>query len=84
MSEEETITPKYIVFDTEEEGFERATAEGQARGYAYYKVGSGTRYYNSPTPCADGTWALEVTDYQTLTEDETTVESVTLLTVEEE
>ena len=84
MSEEETITPKYIVFDSEEAGFERATTEGQARGYAYYQVGSGTRYYNSPVPCEDGTWALEVTDYQTLTEDETTVESVTLLTVEDE
>ena len=79
---EETITPKYLVFDTEEAGFERATAEGQARNYAYYKVGSGTRYYNSPTPCEDGTWALEVTDYITLTEDETTVSEVTLLTEE--
>lgn len=80
---EETITPKYIIFDTEDEGLVRADTEGQARGYAYHKIGSGTRYYTTPIPCADGTWALEVTDFISLTEEETTVTEVSLLTVEE-
>jgi hypothetical protein len=80
--EEETITPKYIVFDTEDAGLSRAATEGQARNYSYYRVGSGTRYYTSPIPCEDGTWALEVTDYISLAEDETTVTEVVLLTEE--
>ena len=80
--ETETITPKYIVFPTEEEGLARATTEGEARNYSYYINGVGTRYYNSPVPCEDGTWALEVSHYLTLTDDEETVTSVSLLTEE--
>ena len=80
--ETETITPKYIVFPTEEEGLARATTEGEARNYSYYRNGVGTRYYNSPVPCEDGTWALEVSHYLTLTDDEETVTSVSLLTEE--
>ena len=81
--ETETITPKYIVFPTEEEGLARAETEGEARNYSYYRNGIGTRYYNSPVPCEDGTWALEVSQYLTLTDDEETVTSVSLLTEEE-
>ena len=80
----ETITPKYLVFPTEEEGLARAETEGEARNYSYYTSGIGTRYYNSPVPCKDGTWALEVSRYQTLSEDETTVDTVTLLTIDED
>lgn len=81
MSEENT--PKYLLFDTEDEGLERADIEGQKRGYAYHRVGHGTRYHSAPIPCVDGKWALYVTDYMTLTEDETTVSEVSLLTEEE-
>ena len=82
-NETETIAPKYLVFTTEEDGLARATTEGQARNYSYYSNGIGTRYYNSPIPCEDGTWALEVSQYITLTDDEQTVASVSLLTEED-
>ena len=81
--EMEEITPKYLVFDTEEEGLNRADAEGIARNYSYHRSGSGTRYYNTPVPCEDGKWALEVSVYRTLEDTETTVDTVTLLTEEE-
>jgi len=78
---EETITNKYLVFDTEDEGLERADVEGQARNYSYHLHGVGTRYHSTPVPCEDGTWALDVTFYKTLNESESTVSEVTLLTI---
>lgn len=77
---EETITKKYLVFDTEDEGLERADVEGQLRNYSYHCNGIGTRYYSTPVPCEDGTWALDVTFYKTLNENESTVNEVVLLT----
>jgi len=79
----EEITPKYLVFDQEADGLNRADVEGIARNYSYHRHGTGTRYYNTPVPCEDGTWALEVSLYRTLSEEEETVDTITLLTIEE-
>ena len=66
MSEE---TINYLIYDTESEAFARADTEGARRGYAYHKIGSGTRYYTSPKVTADGKYALHVNGYE-LTSDE--------------
>lgn len=66
MSEE---TINYLVYDNEADAIERADTEGDRRGYAYHRVGSGTRFHTYPQVTADGSFALVVTDYE-LEEDE--------------
>ena len=68
MSEEE-ITINYLVYDTEADAIARADTEGARRGYAYHRVGSGTRYRTYPRETADAKYALVVNGYE-LTEDE--------------
>jgi hypothetical protein len=68
MSEE--ITTNYLVYDTEADAIARADTEGASRrGYAYHRVGSGTRYRTYPQETADAKFALVVDGYE-LTEDE--------------
>lgn len=68
MSEEE-ITINYLVYETLEDAIARADTEGARRGYAYHRVGSGTRYRTYPQVTADSKFALVVDGYE-LTEDE--------------
>jgi len=66
MSEE---TINYLVYDTEADAIARADTEGARRGYAYHRVGSGTRYHTYPRVTADSKYARGVDGYE-LTEDE--------------
>jgi molybdate-binding protein len=66
MSEE---TTNYLVYETEADAIARADTEGARRGYAYHRVGSGTRYHTYPQVTADSKYALVVNGYE-LTEDE--------------
>ena len=66
MSEE---TTNYLVYDTEADAIARADTEGARRGYAYHRVGSGTRYHTYPQVTTNNKYALVVNGYQ-LTEDE--------------
>ena len=66
MSEE---TDNYIIYDTLEDALVKADAEGARRGYAYHRVGSGTRYHTYPQVTANSKYALVVDGYE-LTEDE--------------
>lgn len=66
MSEE---TINYLVYDIEADAIARAETEGARRGYAYHRVGSGTRYHTYPQVTADSKYALVVNGYE-LTEDE--------------
>ena len=68
MSEEE-ITINYLVYETLDDAIARADTEGARRGYAYHRVGSGTRYKTYPQVTADDKYALLVNGYE-LTEDE--------------
>ena len=68
MSEEE-ITINYLVYDTEADAIARADTEGARRGYAYHRVGSGTRYHTYPQVTADGKYALVVDGYELLEEE---------------
>jgi hypothetical protein len=68
MSEE---TINYLVYDTLDDALVKADAEGARRGYAYHRVGSGTRYHTYPQVTADAKYALAVNGYE-LTDDETT------------
>ena len=76
MSEEE-ITTNYIIYDTLEDALVKADAEGLRRGYAYHKVGSGTRYSTYPQETASGKFALVVNGYE-LTEDEESAMTTTV------
>jgi len=69
-TEEEVYTPKYLVYDNEADAIAKADTEGARRGYAYHRVGSGTRYHTYPRATADSKYALLVNGYE-LTEDET-------------
>jgi hypothetical protein len=84
MSEEE-ITINYLVYDNEADAIARADTEGARRGYAYHRVGSGTRYRTYPQETADAKYALVVDGYE-LTDDETAaiVTDVTFPEPEEE
>jgi hypothetical protein len=77
-------TINYLVYDNEADAIARADTEGARRGYAYHRVGSGTRYHTYPQATADSKYALVVDGYE-LTEDETssTVTNVTFPDPEE-
>ena len=55
MSEE---TKNYLVYETLDDALVKADAEGARRGYAYHKVGSGTRYRTYPQETADAKYAI--------------------------
>ena len=81
MSEE---TINYLVYDNESDAIARADTEGARRGYAYHRVGSGTRYHTYPQVTADSKYALLVTDYELLEEElPSIVTSVTFPTPED-
>jgi hypothetical protein len=81
MSEE---TINYLVYDNEADAIARAETEGARRGYAYHRVGFGTRYHTYPQVTADGKYALLVTDYELLEEElPSIVTSVTFPTRED-
>jgi len=61
---------EYLIYDTEAEAIARADENGQRIGYAYWKVGSGTKWATAPRVTADGKWALRVDYKHALTEDE--------------
>ena len=63
------VTINYLVYDTEADAIARADTEGARRGYAYHRVGSGTRYHTYPQVTTNNKYALVVNGYQ-LTEDE--------------
>lgn len=67
MSEE---TENYLVYDIEQDAWDKADAEGIAQRYPYHTVGGTTRYKTSPKLTADNKWALKVNGYISLTEDE--------------
>jgi molybdate-binding protein len=62
-------TINYLVYDNEADAVARADTEGARRGYAYHRVGSGTRYHTYPQVTTNSKYALVVNGYQ-LTEDE--------------
>ena len=62
-------TINYLIYDNEADAVARADTEGARRGYAYHRVGSGTRYYTYPQVTTNNKYALVVNGYQ-LTEDE--------------
>jgi hypothetical protein len=78
-------TINYLVYETLDDALVKANAEGARRGYAYHRVGSGTRYRTYPQETADAKYALVVDGYE-LTDDETAaiVTDVTFPEPEEE
>ena len=61
---------QYIIYDTEAEAIARADENGKRIGYAYWKVGEGTKWSTAPQETADGSWALRVDYKYELTDDE--------------
>ena len=68
-TEEEVYVPQYLIYDTEADAIAKAETEGARRGYAYHRIGSGTRYRTYPQVTANNKYALLVNGYE-LTEDE--------------
>tara|TARA_B100002019_G_scaffold111531_1_gene95963 strand:- start:19008 stop:19244 length:237 start_codon:yes stop_codon:yes gene_type:complete len=70
--------PKFLIYDTEQEAWDKAEEEGQALDLPFWQNPENiTKVVTAPMLTNDGEWALEVTDYETLTMEEE------LLTVEE-
>jgi len=70
----------YLIYASKEAAIERADKEGKEIGYSYWTNGIGTRWHTYPAETADGTWALNVTDYDLSDEEKTsTVNSYTPL-----
>tara|TARA_R100001163_G_scaffold44439_1_gene33554 strand:+ start:766 stop:1011 length:246 start_codon:yes stop_codon:yes gene_type:complete len=80
MSEQ---TINYLIYNTEADALERADAEGARRGYAYHKIGSGTRYHTSPRITADNKYALQVNNYELTSEEESAIVTSVTFPVEE-
>jgi len=53
----------YLIYASKEAAVERADEEGKQIGYDYWIDGIGTRWLTYPVETADGTWALDVTNY---------------------
>ena len=53
----------YLIYATKEPAIERADEEGKEIGFNYWTNGTGTRWLTYPVETADGTWALDVTNY---------------------
>ena len=53
----------YLIYASKEFAIERADEEGKEIGFDYWTNGIGTRWLTYPVETADGTWALDVTDY---------------------
>tara|TARA_Y100000114_G_scaffold135925_1_gene137084 strand:- start:42 stop:278 length:237 start_codon:yes stop_codon:yes gene_type:complete len=53
----------YLIYASKEAAIERADEEGKEIGYSYWIHGIGTRWRTFPDETADGTWALDVTNY---------------------
>tara|TARA_R100001163_G_scaffold35323_1_gene27176 strand:- start:112 stop:357 length:246 start_codon:yes stop_codon:yes gene_type:complete len=81
MSEE---TINYLVYDNEADGASRADTEGARRGYAYHRVGSGTRYHTYPQVTADGKYALVVDGYELTEDEESAITTTVTFPAEEE
>ena len=62
--------PKFLIYQTEEEAWEKAEEEGEAHNLPYWQNPdvNVTKTITEPMYTNDGEWALEVTDYSTLTE----------------
>ena len=53
----------YLIYASKEAAIERADEEGKEIGYSYWINGIGTRWRTYPDETVDGTWALDVTNY---------------------
>lgn len=72
---------KFLIYQSKEEAEEKADQEGQAQNLPFWKDPTNvTRTLTSPIYTLDEEWALDVTDYTTLTqqEQERTVEEINL------
>ena len=74
----------YLIYETKEEATDRADEQGRLLNFSHWIEGKGTRHLTTPTPTANGKWALDVSKYE-LSDSEinSTVNSFTPLEVEE-
>lgn len=65
--------PKFLTYENEQDSLDRADLEGQAQGLPYWVDSSNvTRFITEPFYTLDEEWALDVTEYTTLTDEEET------------
>lgn len=54
----------YLLFQTEQDAWDRSEQEGIYLGLAYHTKGKGSRFVTSPRETTDGDWALDVSTYE--------------------
>lgn len=75
----------YLLYETEQDAWDRSEEEGIYRGLAYHTQGEGSRYVTAPRRTEDGYWALDVDGYDLDDiESNTTVDSVIVRNYDEE
>lgn len=75
--------PKFLIYQNEQDAWDRADVEGKALNLPYWQDPENvTRTTSYPIYTLDAEWGLEVTDYITLTEEESeaSVDSLNLET----
>jgi hypothetical protein len=61
----------YLIYNTEAEALAKADEEGKHRNYPYHRPSGGiTRHHTLPEPTYDNKFALDVSEYETLTAEE--------------
>ena len=65
---------KFLTYENEQDAWDRADAEGKAQNLPYWQDPVNvTRSLTSPFWTSTNKWVLEVTDYTTITEEETSL-----------
>ena len=75
----------YLIYNTQEEALVKADEEGKHRNYAYHTPKGGVcRYHTFPEPTSNNKFALDVSEYETLTAEESaaTVSTFTPLPID--
>ena len=54
----------YLIYTTDEDANARADQEGVLLKFAHWTQGNGTRWLTAPQPTAEGSYALDVTNYE--------------------
>ena len=61
---------KFLVFNTEAEAWTRADEEGRLSNFPYFQGTGATRYRTEPLQTVTGKWAINVEEFEHLTEDD--------------
>ena len=73
----------HLIYETEQEAFDRADECGKALNLSYWITGKGSRWMTTPVITADGKWALDVDGAELSEEEESAISEEVVFPVEE-